>query len=179
TILSREQSCKGADNSWANWFLAPLMSGAVPLTVTNGSATVTGTNIPAGTCFGIASGTVTVTNGSAFITGAGLVDGAAITIVGTKNSGAAPVIVRFEFTQSGGTSGTLSAYWPGDSGTFSYVIENSGLMSTIGQSNDDVMLKENWACTWVDSSHITLNRPWDGSSGTGYYMRQNNISGFG
>ena len=132
-MLTRDQNCKRSDNSWANGFVFNTASAA--LTLTNGSATVTGTGLTSGLCYGIASGSVSVTSESASFTGTGLVNGSKIVITGTR--GGQPFTGAYQFTQSGGASGSLSALWPGDTGTATYVIENNGNMSAIGVNNDD------------------------------------------
>jgi hypothetical protein len=177
SIYAREQRCKGNDNSWANSFLFSPNIG--PLTVTNGSATVTGSGIPQSACYGVESGTVTVTKGSGAFTGQRLIDGNKITISGTLNG--QPYTGTFAFSQTGGIAGTLAALWPGDSGTFPYVIENNDNLTTIAMNNADPQLTKNWACTWVDAGHVTLNRPWDGPStaGTPAYLFQYNLAGTG
>jgi hypothetical protein len=177
TIYAREQSCKGKDNSWANGFLfAPNIG---PLRVTKNSTQVTGRGIPSNACYGIASGKVTVSKGSGAFKGTGLVNGNKITISGVRAG--QPYTGIFAFTQNGGTTGTLAAVWPGDSGTYSFVIENSDNLTTIGTSNTDPQLSHNWTCTWVDSGHLTLNRPWDGPSTTTTpaYIFQYNLAGSG
>jgi hypothetical protein len=175
-IYARESRCKGIDNSWANGFY--FNASASPLLrVTNGSALVTGTGIPTELCYGIASGMVTVANGSATITGTGLVDGNKIAITGTRQG--ATYVGMLRFTQSGGTSGILGALWPGDSGTFPFVIENNDNISTIGTSTDDPQLSKNWACTWNSPSAVTLNRPWDGPSEENAVLFSYVLAGFG
>jgi len=175
-LYSRDVRCKGGDNSWSNGFYFNSSAGP-PLTMTTGSATVTGAGIPPGLCFGVAAGTVTVANGSATITGTGLVDGNKIDITATSNG--SPYVGMFRFTQSGGTSGTLGAIWPGDSGTFPYLIENNDNLSTIGTNSDDPQLSKNWACTWNSTSQITLNRPWDGPSESNAVLFSYPLAGFG
>jgi hypothetical protein len=175
-LYNRDVRCKQADNSWSNGFL--FNSSASPaLSMTNGSATVTGIGIPPSLCYGIASGAVTVANGSATINGTGLVDGNKIVITGTRQGSTYEGM--FRFTQSGGTSGTLGVLWPGDSGTFPYVIENNDDLTTIGTSSDDPQLSKNWACTWNSDSQITLNRPWDGPSESNAVLFSYVLSGFG
>ena len=155
----RDNNCKGSDNSWANGFIFNAVG--PQLNVTNGSAVVTAphNDIPPSTCYGIASGSVTVTNGSAIFSGAGLINGNKIVVSGTR--GSARYTGMFQFSLSG-TSGMLAALWPGDSGTFPFIIDNNDSFNTIATNNDDPMLKENWACIWTNSGQITLNRPWDG-----------------
>lgn len=140
--------------------------------LTQGSAVVTAHSgtFPTSLCHGIAAVSVTVANGSASFSGSGLVDGGKIVINGTRNSGTR-YTGMFSFTQSGGTSGSLSALWPGDSGTFTALItdSNSGYdwFIAIGSSESDVRLRENWECTYDSPTQITLNREWDFATDTG------------
>lgn len=174
-LLFRDQNCKGADNSWANGFL--WNNGSVPLKMTNGSTIATGTNIPPGICFGIDTGTIGVVNGSATAMGGGFLAGNKIVITGTKNG--APFTGNFQFSVNGNGSITLAALWPGDTGSATFVIENNDYLTTIGTSNNDLMLKENWACTWNSPSQITLNRPWDGPTEAGAYPYSYVLAGYG
>ena len=174
-IYGRDGRCKQTDGSWSNGFLYNSSSPA--LNVVNGSATVTGTNLPPSICFGVASGTVTVFNGLPLMIGSGLVNSNTITINGTRDG--ASYVGTFQFTQVAGVIGTLSALWPGDTGTFSYVIENNDFLSTIGTSTDDPQLTRNWACTWNNSSQITLNRAWDGPTESNAHIYSYVLAGFG
>ncbi len=173
---TREQTCKGTDNSWANsgykWTTAqfPVM------TMTNGSATVTGTGFPTGMCGGVASGSMTVTTGSASATGTGFVSGAKIAIVGTR--GGQPFHAWYRYQLNSSTSITMSAVWPGDNGTVQYLIESDADQTTIGSNTDDPQLQKTWSCTWNSATQLTLNRPWDGPTGSGYYMYRANLVGF-
>jgi hypothetical protein len=66
------------------------------------------------------------------------------------------------------TSITLNGLWPGDPGSFTYVIENTGYPSTIGTSQaDHAGLQIPWACTWNSATQVTLDRPWTGATGAG------------
>ena len=185
-INTRDQSCKTRSvvgiapeaNSWANGFI--FNGSASPaLTLTNGSTAVTGTGLTSGLCFGTATVSITVTNGSASFTAAsGLIDGNQIMITGTLSGSL--FVASYTFTQSGGTSGTLGALWPGDSGTFSATIQNNDAMSAISTatpSNADLI--KNWACTYVDSTHLTLNRAWDGTTGSSYHIYSYGLAGYG
>ncbi len=175
SVYDREANCKQLDNSWAN---SSLFNTTGPqLIVTNGSSAVTGSGLPSSICYGIASGTVTVTNGSANFTGTGLVNGNKITITGTL--GGALYNGTFQFTQAGGSLGTLAALWPGDSGTFPFVIENNDWVTTIGTDDGDPQLKRNWACTWNNPSQITLHRPWDGPTESNARLFSYVLAGFG
>ena len=180
-------ACKQADNSFSNAFLIdanvppnpPIPNfGYAPLTVTNGSpiaTDATGNGITADRCSIAASGTLTATHGSAVVTDpAGNFinpnannDGRRLIIHGTMNSGATPYVTFFSYKFTSSTSITLNGLWPGDSGSFTYAIENTGYPTTIGTSPaDHAGLQQIWACTWNSPSQITLDRPWPGASGT-------------
>jgi hypothetical protein len=180
-------ACKQADNSFSNAFLVDANPptnpptpnlGYAPLSVTNGSpiaTDATGNGITPDRCTIAAGGTLTATNGSAVVTdSAGNFinpnsnnDGRRLIIHGTMNSGATPYVTFFSYHFNSNTSITLNGLWPGDSGSFTYVIENTGFPSTIGTSQaDHAGLQQIWACTWNSPSQITLDRPWTGASGT-------------
>lgn len=173
-IYTWEQSCKHADNSWAN--AGFKFQPSQQLTMTNGSAAVTGTGIPASLCPVVASGTITVTNGSGVATGAGFVNSNEIIITGTMSGQPFTGFYRYLFNSS--TSITLGALWPGTSGTFPYLINNSDSTITIGVDNNDPQVQKSWACTWNSATSITLNAPWDGSSGSSYFASQGGIPGY-
>ena len=172
---TREQTCKGSDNSWANAGYKWSTTANPPLTVTNGSAIATGTGFTAGMCGGVASGTMTVTKGSASVTGTGFVAGNKIAIVGTN--GGQPFHAWYQFQLNSSTSITMSALWPGDSGTVSYLIENDDALTAIGTNFDDARLATNWSCTYNSSTQITLNRPWAGTGTETVYLFRSNIPG--
>jgi hypothetical protein len=180
-------ACKQPDNSFSNAYLmdanAPTNpptpnSGYAPITVTNGSAIATdatGNGITPDRCNIVTSGTLTVTNGSAvatdsngnFINPNPNNSGRRLIIHGTMNSGAAPYITFFSYQFNSSNSITLNGLWPGDSGSFTYVIENTGYPTTIGTSSaDHAGLQQIWACTWNSAGQITLDRPWTGATGT-------------
>lgn len=162
-------------NSWSNGFL--FNTGSPALTLTNGSAMVTGTGLPSSLCAGIASGTVNVTQGSAEFTGTGLVNGNQIVITGTRNG---ELFVGFyRFAQTGGTSGTFSVLWQGDTGTATYMILNNDYMGVIGTSNSDPQLTKNWACIWNSPTQITLNRSWDGPNTSEGHIYSYVLAGYG
>ncbi len=182
-VNTRDNNCRGVDpanpiinNSWANG--SYWNSSGPRLNVTNGSAVVTAVNndLVASMCHGIATVNVTVTNSSATFTGSGLTKGGRIVISGAK--GSSSYTGFFEFSLASSSTGTLSALWPGDSGTYSALIEDSSSnydwYTAIAQSKSDPMLSENWACTYISPSQLTLNRPWDGatdSSGANHLFR--------
>lgn len=173
-ILAREQGCQRFNYSFAGNPEYFNIIGTQQYTMTLGSPIVTpttGTFDPS-VCLGVATVTVTVTNGSAAFTApSGLIDGDKITINGTRAGGKYTGI--FAFTHSGGTSGTLAAFWPGDNGTFTAVIEVGQQLTAFYHSATDDMAKEAWACTWNSPTQITLNRNWDGPSRTDYLNAQN------
>jgi hypothetical protein len=156
--------------AWANGFIFGF---GPTLALTNGSATATGTAIPPGFCAGAAQGTARVTNGSNIMTlltgspGPGS-DNTGIMITGT--SGGNTFVQSIEYGGPAGSTVTLGEYWLGDSGTVLWMSSNgiiSSYMMTIGKNNDDLTnLTKNWACIYNSPTSITLNRPWDGTSGT-------------
>ena len=180
-------ACKQADNSFSNAFLVDANAptnpptpnfGYAPIIVTNGSpiaTDATGNGITPDRCNIAVSGTLTVTNGSAVVTDSGgnsinpnsNNNGRRLIIHGTMNSGTTPYVTFFSYQFNSSTSVTLNGLWPGDSGSFTYVIENTGYPTTIGTSQSDhAGLQQMWACTWNSASQITLDRPWTGASGT-------------
>ena len=176
-VYNRELKCKQDDSSWSQGFLWGKQTG--PFTVTNGSAVVTGNNIPQNFCFGIGSGMVTVTKGSAIAvsTDRRFVAGNKLVITATSNG--ARYVSFFEFHLNPDGTATMGALWPGDSGTFSYVIDNNDSKISIGNSNDDPQLTREWACTWNNSQQITLNRPWDGPTKSNAYGWTGLLAGYG
>jgi len=192
SVLARDQTCKrnasdgysGAEvNSFSNSF---AWIPSVALTLTNGSAAVTGSGFSPGMCAGNHSGTITVTNGAStatLVTGT-LLGGIRIYITDTVSS---PVYVgAFEYSNSG-TAVQLAGVWPGASGTFSFMTENNskqGWLTGIWTDNTDDLahnqaLEKGWACTYNSPTSLTLNRPWDAASGSGYHMSSYTIGTFG
>ncbi len=163
-IYNWEVSCKQADNSWANIDDKFIQGPAV--NVTNGSATVSGTGYTPSTCYGVASGTITVSHGSAVATGTAFVNSNKIVIEGTSGGSPFSAFYRYQFNSA--SSVILAALWPGDSGTFPYVIENNDNLTSIGTSNNDMQLQKNWGCSYVSPTTLTLSRPWDGPTETAY-----------
>lgn len=175
TVLTKEQGCSRANFSFANNSEYFNVVGGPTYTLTLGSptGTITSGTVPAGSCYGVATVNVTALNGSGAFTGTGLVNGDQILINGTINGGTSKYSGVFAFTQSGGTTGTLAALWPGDSGTFSAVIESGTQTPTaFYHSATDPMAAEGWACTQLNSTQITLNRPWDGPTRSDYLNAQ-------
>ena len=179
-------ACKQADNSFSNAYLVDANPptnpptpnfGYAPIIVTNGSTVATdatGNGITPDRCNIAASGTLTAASGSAVVTDSGgnFINpnsnnyGRRLIIHGTMNSGVTPYVTFFSYQFTSSTSITLNGLWPGDSGSFTYVIENTGYPTTIGASQaDHAGLQQMWACTWNSPSQITLDRPWTGASG--------------
>lgn len=183
---TRDNNCRGADNSWSTGFYFNSAN-YPPLTATDGSAVVTGANLPSHICLGKASGTLSVTTGSAEVTGTGFVSGRKVVITGIRDG--ETYVGSFNFRLNSSSSMTLSGLWPGNTdGAASYNLEdNSSLgydgnfMTTIGTSENDPRTSKNWSCVWDNSSQITLNRPWvkpEGGSET-VYLYKGNLAGRG
>jgi hypothetical protein len=179
------KACKQEDNSFSNAYLIDANpptnpptpnAGYAPLIVTTGSAIATdatGNGITPDRCNIAASGTLTVTKGSAVATDSAgnFIDpnkannGRRLIIHGTMNG--APYVTFFSYQFTSSNSVMLNGLWPGDSGSFTYVIESTGYPTTIGASQaDHASLQQMWACIWNSASQITLDRPWTGPSGT-------------
>ena len=71
---------------------------------------------------------------------------------------------------------TQGTAWQGDSGPITWVIDSTSNFLTFMRSNDDSMGAETWSCIKNSPSQITLNRPWDGPSGT-YGAYSSNVVG--
>ncbi|HEY4365572.1 MAG TPA: hypothetical protein VGN17_31715 [Bryobacteraceae bacterium] len=174
----------GAAGSFANGFY--WNAGLPLLTITNGSAIATGAGLPSGMCNGTATGNAAMTNGSNIVTiltgmiPSGTTD---LFLTGTAGGGTKVFVQSIAYT-----GGVLGASWLGDSGTVTWMsgaidgYPGDGApqdMMTIAASNDDLTnLGKNWACVWNNSSSITLNRNWDGPTGS-YYAYNGNLAGFG
>ena len=194
TACANQTGASNANYSWANGFVWNGTS-APALTMTNGSATATGTGIPSSLCNGVASGTASVTNGSnLFAVLSGSLPGGAngdVFLTGTTGGGASVFVQSLAYSNSG-SAGTLGGYWLGDTGTVTWIAGNwdgypgNGIPQsamTIATSNNDLAdLQKQWACTWNSSTSITLNRPWDGPSTDGthvYHPYVANTAGYG
>jgi hypothetical protein len=172
-------------NSWAGASIFDPAS--VPLTLVNGSTNVAPTTgiVKPGMCAGIDDGTglIHVTPGltAATVVSGTVNPGARITITDTSVS--PPLVVTRQFSVSGGNV-TLAALWPGlTAGDYHFMVEDNslggGYMTSIGVSNLDwpdvtvaaglannKMLQPFWACHYVNSGQLKLNRPWDQRAGT-------------
>ena len=179
SAASRDASCASADHSWKSggyW-----NAGIYPaLRVTNGSAVATGNNLPASMCPYVANGTGMATANSAVLTGTGFQTGGIIVITGTRFG--QPYTGAFEFRADNAHQVTLSALWPGDSGSISWMaeaIEASEKVTTIATDVNDARMGQVWACRWDNPSQITLNRPWVGNGTETVYLWRDVLVGRG
>jgi hypothetical protein len=170
TIFTRDNGCKGADNN----FPATYYTGgnyATGLTVTNGSAAVTGSGIPSDACpTNIASGTATFTNGSTTVTrlsGSAWQAGKVLIVLGARTSG--PWLTA-AYTWTSGDTLRLWSSWEGTTGTYSWHLRNPGAgIQHIrdGASSDpatDSFVDQHYTCTWNSPTSITLDRGWHGAT---------------
>ena len=159
---ARDASCGGSDHSWKTGFY--WNPGAYPpLTVTNGSAIATGTNLPTSMCPFVANGTGFATASSAILSGTGYQAGSKIVITGTRLGQI--YTGTFEFRADSPYQVTLPVLWPGDSGPISWIIESNDSIgtATIAVDNNDPRFGQVWGCRWDNPSQLTLNRPWVGT----------------
>ncbi len=182
-INTRDNNCRtqmitsfpAETNSWANSFL--WNNSTTPVTLTTGSATGTGSNIAAGLCDGIETGTATVTLGSAAVAATS----------GSFSTTVTSIVLGgryYQFTRTDATHGNLSALWPGPSGSVNYMTRSTNL-STLGTAfiafgmavTDVSDLQYNHACIRNSATQITLDRPWTGANGT-FYPFQSNLAGY-
>lgn len=168
--VTGELGCKNNDNSWANGLYFNSAGPAVD--VTAGTTTVvahSGSSFnSSNTCFDIAHGSASVTNGSSHITGTGFpaatLNGQII-LTGVKSG--APFTLWTAYTQFSSTAANITGKWQGDTSSASWIIRDGSTlfgMATIANSNDDPLIKKNWACFYQDSTHIQLHKPWNGST---------------
>ncbi|MCU1337781.1 MAG: hypothetical protein JWO19_3362 [Bryobacterales bacterium] len=177
---ARDAFCGGSDHSWKTGFY--WNPGAYPpLTVTNGSAIATGTNLPASMCPYVANGTGIATAYSAIISGTGFQAGNKILVTGTRYG--QPFTGAFEFRADSPYQASLSVLWPGDSGSVSWMVEGnepSQTFETISLDNvTDARFGQIWACRWDNPSQITLNRPWVGTGTETVHAFRYNLVGRG
>lgn len=171
-------------NSWANGlYFNPANNGspdpATALTLTNGSASGTGTAINPIVCFGTdVLAAVTVVSGSASFT----------VTSGSMSSGVNAIMLDaryYQVTRTDATHGVMSALWPGSSGSVSGMSMTVDLTSTggyslntvLGQTNSDLSLLQNYAIKCNSSSSVTLDRPFQGTTGTNFVYSQN-VAGY-
>jgi hypothetical protein len=163
---TRFSGCKGTDYSFPQAYWNPNFG---PFTMTSGSATVTGTAIPPGFCNVASTGTITVINGSQNALGTGFVPYAnnSKLVISTTRAGGTPYLFESVYTYNSPTSITLYSPFDGDTGTYSYQIEQDLLpLSFAVNASDYVNMNTPYSCRWVNSTTITLNRPFASASGT-------------
>lgn len=171
--LTRDQGCRGANTS----FPSAYWNGSGAYTLTKGSATVKGTGIAPSLCQVANTGTINVTSGSTAATGTGFAPNPKIVISGMKDG--KPYLFYSEFTVNSQSSITLAAPYDGDSASYPYQIETDTwwLAFATGVA-DHANSNTLYACRFVDSTTATLDRPWQGATGT-YGAYRNNLVGFG
>jgi len=158
--LARDERCKGPNNEHPQ----AVWAGTGAYTMTNGSARVTGTGIPAAQCAFVASGTLEVKNGMQAATGSGFVAGAKIVVQGKRNG--SPYLFYSLFSVKSPGSISMASPYDGDSGSYPYQIESDNAwMSFAADSSNHDLINTLYTCKWLDSSNILLDRPWQGVSG--------------
>ena len=171
--LARDKSCKGPNNEFSAAYWAPSFT----MNLTAGSATATGTGIAPAYCGYVSSGTIDVTNGLQSATGTGFAPNVKITVMGKKNG--QPYLFYSTYTVLSSTSITMDSAYDGDSGTYTYQIESDiGFNAFAKDSNDHSTMNINYACKWIDSNTVQLDRPWQGATGAYQTYRSGEI-GFG
>jgi hypothetical protein len=129
----------------------------------------------------VATGAIGPINpGDTNITGSGFTSAPAgkIIISALRNGG--PYRFYSAFTYNSATSITLTTPFDGDAGSsYTYFIESDRLMldftSYAAASTYNTDANTLYACKYVDSSHITLDRGWEGADGT--YFANRDIAG--
>jgi hypothetical protein len=186
TMQKVDTACKRNDNSWSNGFYWNANTG--PMTLMSGSTAVTSTaSIPSSACAGVSTGAGTVTNGSAAVNasfGSFPASGATVLVI-TGTLGGSPFTGSYMYSGSG-TTATLAALWPGDSGNVTWMAENinpgtdnNSLTVFASASSDYTDLANNYACIWNSPTSLTLDHPWRGANGSNYYLYTSNLAGFG
>jgi len=147
-----------------NSFPAPFWNGTGSYVMTHGSATVTGTNLPASICNFVSKGTITVTLGNTLAIGTGFTANAKIVIIGKKLG--QPYLFFSLYTANSPTAITMASPYDGDSGVYTYQIESDTSWLSFGTDITDIATFNTlYVCQWVNPSTITLDRPWAGQSG--------------
>jgi len=177
------------DNSWRSTFYGwpESQSAANAVTFTTGSTTGTGTGLAASFCFGVAqAANVTVTNGSAVVTGIGFPttgwNRVAITGPGLVDRNGTPVPTLWVYAvPNSSTQFTISfgATWPGTSSATANVMFDNGTdyATSFMSFEADPMSQFEWSCIYHSPSSITLNRPWTGTNSLNYAYTSN-VTGF-
>lgn len=171
---ARDAGCKGPNASFPNNF---YNGGYGVYSLTQGSRTVTGSNISPSLCNWAGSGTINVTNGSTGATGTGFSPNAKI-VISAQRLGK-PYLFQSEFTVSSSSSITLASPFDGDSGSYAYQIESDAWWLAFSTSvKDHTNTDTLYACKWIDASTVMLDRPWAAATGT-YAATRNNLVGYG
>ncbi len=196
---TRDNSCKGADNSHPQEY---FQDSSIPgLSVTNGSATVTASfSTPfvsgtSGTCPELSFGVLSLVNGSTTAThssGATFASGGAILVIWNGRPDGQPFHSNYTFVSS--TQLTLAEPWANGSGTYTYQILPPANNSTyfrnfrtisVASGLNDPNFGPIYACRFVSTTQITLDRPYAGatvaatSASTGMRLGVNNLMGPG
>ncbi len=178
----RDNACKGPHSEFPSAYFSATVT---PLTMTNGSRIVTGTNIPATLCPVVGTGTLTVVNGSVTATGTGFVTGPAISISMLRNG--QPALFRTFFTVNSPTSITMQAAFDGDPGTYTWYIDDGSPVAFANYNADHQSnptkyytdMNYPFDCIWNSSTQITIDRNWPSASGTGYAAYRYGEIGYG
>ena len=174
---TRDKGCLVKGNTFYN---ASPVGNKGTFTMSHGSPSLTGTGFNATLCPTVGSGTIgSIKPGDTHITGTGFISQPAGKIVISALRGGAPYRFYSQYTFKSATDITLTTPFDGDAGSsYGYVIESDLLVMSFGNPKlptYETDVNTMYTCTYVDSSHITLDRGWEGASGTYYATR--NISG--
>lgn len=194
--VSGHDGYSGIDvNSWAssyNYNPAAVFpgTGSPALTLVNSSHAITPTvagTLTSDMCQGVDDGTGTII----VVAGAGTALVASGSVTANKgrlwiDDTTTPYLGVEKYSGSGGVGSTITLgyLWPGASGTFHFMVQDTNAttnsFASIGNSQADTLannmqLKQNWACHFTDSSHAELNRAWNGSSGSNWHIGYFNV----
>ena len=189
-----DQACKGADNSWANagaYFdatqgtLSTLTSGSTAVVAASG--TYAAATAARNGCSGVATGTGTIAAGSDVLTRSSgtfttqAAPGYQVAVTGTRLG--VPFTLITDFRTDSANQRTLGGKWPAnaDTGTVSWtdVIYPFNTTTFATGLTDTSGLAESFICTYVDPTHVTLNRSWPLTTGSTRYLFSLNLTGFG
>ena len=145
-------------------------------TMSHGSPSLTGSGFVKTLCPAAGAGTInSIRPGDTSITGTGFVSQPAGKIVISAIRGGVPYRFYSAFTYNSPTNITLTTPFDGDAGfSYTHVIEADQLLlsfSNVMAPTYNTDVNTMYTCTYNDSSHITLDRGWEGSSGTYYANR--------
>lgn len=184
--VTGQTGCKQNDNSWANGEQWGAQSPAMDVTMGNASVVAhTAGTFTSGVCNGVQSGTASVSGQTLTRTTGTFQSGSQIIL--TTPSGTITSF-RTGFIVNNSNSITLGGIYPFTSGvaaSLNFVIttndEDGFNVNALAKSNDDPNLQQNYNCTFVDTSHVTLNTPWVGSTDTtgDIFSFKSNLVGYG